>query len=57
MRLAYIVTGELEDGSIVDFYGVCHSMERADELCLEAEAERDNPDLIYTWHQVVEEDD
>lgn len=57
MRYAYVVTGELENGDVVDYYGVCHSMTRADELCLEAETENDDPNVIYTWHQVVEEDD
>ena len=55
MRYSFVVTGELENGTIVDYYAVCHSMDRAEELCLEAE--RHNPDLYYTWHMAVEEDD
>lgn len=56
MRRAYIVVGELEDTNEVDiYYAVCHSMQRADELCLEAEAQ--NPNHIYTWREVIEEDD
>jgi hypothetical protein len=57
MRRAYIVVGELEDGTIDVFYGVCHSIKRADELCLEAEADDFNPDRCYTWHEIIEEDD
>lgn len=56
MRRAYIVTGELEDGTTDVYYAVCHSMSRADELCYEAEAE-DNGTHIFTWHEVIEEDD
>jgi hypothetical protein len=32
-------------------------MTKADELCLEAEADDFNPDRYYTWHEVIEEDD
>lgn len=56
MRRAYVVTGELEDGTIDVFYAVCHSMHKADELCLEAEND-DLCDRIYTWHEIIEEDD
>lgn len=55
MRRAYIVTGELENDVVVIYYGICHSMERADALCAEAEAE--DPNHYYTWHEVIEEDD
>ena len=57
MRRAYVVVGELPDGTVSNYYGVCHSMKRADELCLEAEADDFNPDRYYTWHEVIEEDD
>ena len=56
MRRAYIIVGELEDTDKIDvFYASCHSMERADELCLEAEIT--DPSRIYTWREVIEEDD
>lgn len=56
MRRAYLIVGELEDTDQVDvYYGICHSTERADELCLEAEY--DDPSHIYTWREVIEEDD
>ena len=58
MKRAYLIVGELEDTDQIDvFYTICHSMERADELCLEAEAEAEDPSRIYTWREVVEEDD
>lgn len=57
MRRAYVVTGELEDGTIDVFYAVCHSMHKADELCLEAENDDLCDDRIYTWHEIIEEDD
>lgn len=57
MRRAYVVVGEMPDGTVSNYYGVCHSMKRADELCLEAEADDFNPDRYYTWHEVIEEDD
>lgn len=55
MRRAYVIIGELENGKVSDVYAVCHTMERAEELCLEAEQER--PELLYTWYNVVEEED
>lgn len=56
MKRAYVIVGELEDTDKIDtFYAVCHSMTRADELCLEAESE--DPNHIYTWREVIEEDD
>ena len=56
MRRAYVVVGELEDRAVpVVWYGVCHSMKRADEMALEAENE--DPEYVYTWYEVVEEDD
>ena len=57
MQRAYVITGELENGEIVCFYAVCHNMKKADELCLQAESEELNPNCIYTWHEVIEEDD
>jgi hypothetical protein len=56
MRRAYVIVGELEDTDHIDvFYAICHSMDRADELCLEAESA--DPGRIYTWREIVEEDD
>lgn len=56
MKRAYVIVGELEDTNVVDvYYAICHSMDRADELCLEAEAS--DPSRIYTWREVIEEDD
>ena len=57
MKRAYIVVGENADGKVEVYYGVCHSMHKADELCLAAEADDFNYDRIYTWHETVEEDD
>lgn len=56
MRRAYVIVGELEDTDHIDtFYAVCHSMEKAEKLCLEAESA--DPAHIYTWREIVEEDD
>lgn len=56
MKRAYVVVGlDNDEGFVVSWYAVCHSMQRADELCLEAE-EKD-PEHIYTWYEVIEEDD
>lgn len=57
MKRAYIVYGmyDVTNERIDTFYAVCHTMERADELCLEAEAE--DPTHVYTWREVIEEDD
>ena len=57
MKRAYVVTGENENGVVEVFYAVCHSMHKADELCLEAENDDFNCDRIYTWHEIIEEDD
>lgn len=59
MRRAYVVVGESEkSGVVLSWYAVTHSMQRADELCYEAERETDPEDgLIYTWYEVIEEDD
>ena len=57
MRRAYLVVGELDDGTVDDYYAVCHSMKRADDLCYKAEKESNNPECIYTWYEVIEEDD
>ena len=55
MRRVYLVLGELENTNTPDvFYAVVHSMERADELCLEAEAA--DPARIYYWREVIEDD-
>lgn len=58
MRRAYIVYGmyDVTQDRVDVYYAVCHTMERAEELCLKAEAE--DPDgRIYNWAEVVEEDD
>ena len=57
MKRAYVIAGELENGTVDHYYAVCHSMRRADELCLQAENEYDGDDIVYTWYEVVEEDD
>lgn len=57
MRRAFVVVGELVDGTVDVYYAVCHSMAKADELCLEAETDDFNPDRYYTWHEIIEEDD
>ena len=57
MRRAYVVVGELENGSVDVYYGVCHSMTAADKLCFEAEKDDPRDDHYYTWHEVIEEDD
>ena len=56
MRRAYVVVGECE-GKLDVLYAVCHSMSRADELAYEAEDQDPSHDRIYTWYEVVEEDD
>ena len=55
MRRAYVVIGQLEDGSLDRVYAVCHTMTRADELCFEAE--KGDPETQYSYYEVVEEDD
>ena len=56
MRRAYVIVGELEDTDQIDtFYAVCHTMDRADALCIEAKTK--DPSRIYTWREVIEEDD
>ena len=56
MKRAYVVVGlDNDEGLVISWYAVCHSMTRADELCLEAET--NDPKRIYTWYEVIEEDD
>ena len=55
MRHVFVVVGELEDGRIDTFYGVARSIDRAEELCAEAEAVDTTHN--YTWYVVTEEDD
>ena len=56
MRRAYVVVGEREAEAVPEvWYAVCHSMERADKLAYEAED--NDPNHIYVWYEVVEEDD
>ena len=56
MRRAYVVVGlDNDEGFVVSWYAVCHSMDRAQELCTEAEG--NDPDHPYTWYEVIEEDD
>lgn len=55
MRRAYVVLGQLDTGELDRVYAVCHTMERADALCLEAETE--DPGTQYNYYEVIEEDD
>lgn len=56
MRRAYVVVGERIDEAVPEvWYAVCHSMNRADELCYEAEDA--DPDRVYVWYETIEEDD
>ena len=55
MRRAYVITGELEPGVPDKYWAVCHSMDRAEDLCLQAEKE--DPTHMYTWHEVIDEED
>ena len=56
MRRAYVVVGiDPKTNELDQAYSVCHTIDRADELCLEAESEI--PYLIFTWYEVIEEDD
>ena len=56
MRRAYVVVGERIDEAVPEvWYAVCHSMNRAEELCMEAE--ENDPEHPYTWYEVIEEDD
>lgn len=55
MRRAYVILGQLDNGELDRVYAVCHSMERADELCYEAELE--DPEIQYNYYEVIEEDD
>ena len=58
MRRAYIIYGmyDVERDRVDVYYAVCHSMARAEELCLKAENE-DTEGRIYNWAEVIEEDD
>ena len=55
MKRAYVIVGELDDGTVDIYYAICHSLARADQLCYEAELE--DPNREYTWYEVIEEDD
>lgn len=56
MRRVYVVVGlDPKTNELDQVYGICHTMGRADELCLEAESETSS--LIFTWYEAVEEDD
>lgn len=56
MKRAYVVVGERETEAVPEvWYAVCHSMSRADELAYEAEAK--DPNHVYVWYEVIEEDD
>lgn len=56
MKRAYVVVGERPDEAVPDvWYAVCHSMRRADELAYEAEDK--DPNHIYVWYEVIEEED
>lgn len=56
MKRAYVVVGEKLDAAVPEvWYGICHSMHRADELAYEAET--NDPDHVYVWYEVIEEED
>ena len=56
MRRAYVVVGEREEEAIPEvWYAIAHSMSRADELCYEAEEA--DPEHVYVWYEVIEEED
>lgn len=56
MRRAYVVVGERIEEAVPEvWYGIAHSMDRADELCYEAEAA--DPGHVYVWYETIEEDD
>ena len=56
MKRAYVVVGEKLEEAVPDvWYAVCHSMKRADELAYEAEAA--DPNHVYVWYEVIEEED
>ena len=56
MRRCYIVYGvELGLDAIATWYAVCHSMERAEELRIEAQEA--DPNHVYLWAEVIEEGD
>lgn len=56
MRRAYVVIGEREEEPMPEvWYAIAHSMSRADELCYEAEAA--DPEHVYVWYEVIEEED
>ena len=56
MKRAYIIVGlHPIDRIVEDYYAVCHSMVRANELC--SEAAKENSFLEYTWFGTTEEDD
>lgn len=55
MRLAFVVAGQIPKKDVIDaFYAVCHSVDRANELVEKANAE--DPEHIYTWYAVAEEE-
>ena len=55
MRRAYVVVGERVSEAVVDvWYGIAHSMDRANELAFEAQAQ--DPDHVYLWYECIEED-
>lgn len=56
MKRAYVVVGERIDEAVPEvWYGVYHSMDRADEAAYEAEDK--DPDHVYLWYETIEEDD
>lgn len=56
MRRAYVVVGERQNEAVVEvWHAVCHSMNRADELAYAAEAA--DPEHVYMWYEIIEEDD
>ena len=57
MKRAYVITGELENGTVAVYYAVCHSIEKAEQLCFQAEDEDSDANHVYTWHEIIEEED
>ena len=56
MRRAYVIVGICEEEAFpVVWYAIAHSMSRADELCYEAEEA--DPEHVYVWYEVIEEED
>lgn len=56
MKRAYVIVGERQTEAVVEvWYGIAHTMDHADEMAYEAEA--NDPDHVYLWYECIEEDD